>query len=319
MHDMAATSRRRALVAAGLTALAALGAAPALAQDYPSRPIEMTVTWGPGGGADQTGRRLAKLLEPQLKVSMPVENVAGSSGVTGLTKLLNAPAEGYQVGILTADTYALLAEKKPQRWSLKDLDVIAVLIVQQSGFFTASAGPLKSWADVEAKAKTTELKVAVTGFGTPDDLAVEQLKKRGLKLNSVPFAKPGERYAAVVGGHADLLYEQAGDIRSFIEGKQLQPVMFLANAKVAQFPTVTISKEIGLELTLDQFRTVVARSGTPPDRLKRLVEAVGQVTRDPDYAKFLDEQWADPKSVVLGAGAVKIIETAVNGLKVLQP
>jgi tripartite-type tricarboxylate transporter receptor subunit TctC len=305
----------------GLTGLAigvALLSLPqqALAQAYPSRPIEMIVTWGPGGGADQTGRMLGKLLEPELKVSLPVENIAGASGVTGLTKLLNGQPEGYQVGIITADTLALLAEPKAPRWSLSDFAPIAVLIVQSSGFFTkGEGGDLKTWADVEAKAKTTELKVAVTGLGTPDDVAVEQLKKRGLKLLSVPYAKPSERYAAVIGGHAELLYEQAGDVRSFIESKQLTPVLFLADAKVAQFPNVTTTKELGMDLVLDQFRTVMVKAGTPADRVKLLSEKVDEVTRSPEYAKFLADQWADPKSVRVGDAGTTYIGKQIEALK----
>lgn len=311
--------RRAPLIAAAaaLAVLLTIEVHPATAQNYPTRPVELIVTWGAGGGADQTGRKIGKLLEDRLKVSFPVENVPGSSGVTGLTKLLNGQPEGYQLGIVTADTYALLASPQPQRWKLADLAPIAVLIKQASGFFTQGSGPLKTWADVEAKAKTTELKVAVTGFGTPDELAVDELKKRGLKLVAVPFAKPGERYAAVVGGHADLLYEQAGDIRSFIDSKQLTPVLFLADKKVKPFESVTTTKEIGMNLVLDQFRTIVAKAGIPADRLKLLTEKVADAGKDPEFQKFLDEQWADPASVITGPQARAYIEKEVAALKKL--
>jgi len=308
----------KAAAAAALSVISvSVATTPATASDYPTRPIEMIVTWGPGGGADQTGRQLAKLLEPMLKVSIPVDNVAGSAGVTGITKLIGGTAEGYQIGILTADSFGLLADPKPQRWGVKDLDPIAILIVQRSGFFVKADSELKTWADVEAKAKTTELKVGVTGLGTPDDIAVEELKKRGLKLISVPFARPGERYAAVVGGHADLLYEQAGDIRSFIEGNQLRPILFLSREKVPQFPAIATTKDIGMNLVLDQFRIVTAKAGTPPDRLKLLTDKVGEATKSDEYKKFLDQQWADPNSVILGSAARDYIQREIDALKPL--
>jgi tripartite-type tricarboxylate transporter receptor subunit TctC len=288
---------------------------PIAAQDYPSRPIEMVVTWGPGGGADQTGRMIGKLLEPELKVSIPVENVAGSAGVTGLNKLLNGQAEGYQVGLITADTLSLLAAPRAQRWSLDELATIAVLIKQPSGFFAKEDGPYKTWADVEARAKTTELKVGVTGLGTPDELAIEQLKKRGLKLVAVPFAKPGERYASVIGGHADLVYEQAGDIRSFIDNKQMRPVLFLANEKVHPFKDVTITKDIGMNLVLDQYRTLMAKAGTAPDRLKLLQEKTAKVGASKEYQAFLEEGWADPKSLIVGDAAKAYIAEQIQILK----
>lgn len=286
------------------------------AQDYPTRPIEMIVTWGPGGGADQTGRMIGKLLEPELKVSLPVENVAGSAGVTGLNKLLGGNLEGYQVGLITADTLSLLAAPRRQRWALKDIEIIAVLIKQSSGFFVQEGGPFKTWEDVEAKAKTTELKVGVTGLGTPDELAVEQLKKqRGLKLIAVPFANPSERYASVLGGHADLVYEQAGDIRSFIENKQIRPVLFLANEKVEPFTDVATTKDLGINLVLDQYRTLVTKAGIPPDRLKLLREQTAKVGASAQFKKFLDAAWADPNSVIAGDDGMAYVAEQIDSLK----
>ena len=304
--------RRLAACAAIFAALAST----AQAQEYPTRPIEMIVTWGPGGGADQTGRMIGKLLEPDLKVSIPIENVAGSSGVTGLNKLLGGQPEGYQLGLITADTLSLLAAPRAQRWSLNDLAIVAVLIKQPSGFFVQEGGAFKTWADVEAKAKTTELKVGVTGLGTPDELAIEQLKKhRGLKLIAVPFAKPSERYASVLGGHADLVYEQAGDVRSFIDNKQLRPVLFLANEKVEPFTDIPITKDLGMNLVLDQYRTLMAKAGTPPERLKLLREKVAKAGASDEYKKFLAEAWADPKSVIAGEPGMAYVADQIKVLK----
>lgn len=309
---------RAVLALAATAAFTFCVAAPAVAQGYPTRPVEMIVTWGPGGGADQTGRMIGRLMEPLLKVSMPVDNVAGASGVTGLTKLLSGQPDGYQVAIITSDTFGLLAEPKPQRWNLSDLQPIAVLTLQTSGFFVKADGPFKTWADIEAKAKTTELKVAVTGLGAPDDVAVEQLKKRGLKLLSVPFAKPSERYVAVIGGHADLLYEQAGDIRSFIASKQLAPVLFLADAPLAQFPDVPTTKKLGMNLVLDQFRTITVKAGTRPEQVKLLTDKVSEAAARPEYVKFLNELWADPKSVMVGDAALKYVREQIAALKSLK-
>src|SRR4051812_44357230 len=64
------------LSAAAALAACAMSTGVAVAQErYPSRPIEFIVPWGPGGGADQVARKLGQLLEPELKVSLPVINV----------------------------------------------------------------------------------------------------------------------------------------------------------------------------------------------------------------------------------------------------
>ena len=181
------TARPLPPIAALLAAmLLALVASVAIAQEkYPSRPIEFIVPWGPGGGADQLARKAGKLMEDDLKVSLPVVNSPGATGNTGMAKLLANPADGYSISILTSDTYALLATSNP-RWSLKDIVPVALMIKQPSSFLTAVNGPLKTWADVEREAKMRQLKVAVTGFGSPDEITVNYFVARGLKLVSVP-------------------------------------------------------------------------------------------------------------------------------------
>ena len=315
MFATSLTSIGRCVRMAGVALLVAAGfGGTAIAQSYPTRPIEMIVTWGPGGGADVTGRMLARLIEPELKVSIPVENVAGATGMTGLMKLINGQPEGYQVAIVTADSYGLLAAPG-QRWSMKDVIPVAVLTQQRSGYFVKEDSPFKTWTDVEKAAAKSALKVGLTGLGSPEDVATATIAKRkNLKLTSVPYAKPGERYAALLGGHTDLLYEQAGDLKSFIQGKQLRPILFLAKERAAPFEKVQTSKDVGLDLVVDQFRTVTIKAGTPPDRVKLLADKIAKATASAEYKKYLVEQWADPKSVLIGDAAVSYITREIEAL-----
>lgn len=319
MFATSLTSIGRCVRMAGVALLVAAGfGGTAIAQSYPTRPIEMIVTWGPGGGADVTGRMLARLIEPELKVSIPVENVAGATGMTGLMKLINGQPEGYQVAIVTADSYGLLAAPG-QRWSMKDVIPVAVLTQQRSGYFVKEDSPFKTWTDVEKAAAKSALKVGLTGLGSPEDVATATIAKRkNLKLTSVPYAKPGERYAALLGGHTDLLYEQAGDLKSFIQGKQLRPILFLAKERAAPFENVQTSKDVGLDLVVDQFRTVTIKAGTPPDRVKLLADKIAKATASAEYKKYLVEQWADPKSVLIGDAAVSYITREIEALAKLM-
>ncbi|HMM52329.1 MAG TPA: tripartite tricarboxylate transporter substrate-binding protein, partial [Burkholderiaceae bacterium] len=169
-------SRRALLSAAGALALA-----PALsrAQDkFPSRPIEFVVPWGAGGGADQLARRTGKLLETELGVSLPVLNIPGATGNTGTVKLLSAPTDGYTICILIGDTLATLAGGKG-RWKLSDITPLGVMIRQPSGLFVKSDAKWKNFAELLADARTHELKVGVTGFGSVDEILVNQMNAKG--------------------------------------------------------------------------------------------------------------------------------------------
>jgi tripartite-type tricarboxylate transporter receptor subunit TctC len=286
-----------------------LAAFVAAAQEkYPSRPIEFIVPWGPGGGADQVARKSGKMMEDDLKVSFPVLNVPGATGNTGMTKLLAAQPDGYSISVMTWDTYALLATNPATRWSLKDIIPVALMIKQPSAFMTATNSNLKTWADVEREAKTRPLKVAVTGFGSPDDITVNYFVGRGLKLIAVPFANPGERYTAVLGNHADLLYEQLGDVRSFLDSKQIQPVIIFADKRYAAFPDVPASKELGFDITLPQRRAVIMKAGTDPAKVKVISDALAKVAASPEFKAYLHEQYATDDSYFAAADAAKIME-----------
>ena len=271
--------------------------------------------WGPGGGADQVARKSGKMMEDDLKVSFPVVNVPGATGNTGMAKLLAAQPDGYSISVMTWDTYALLATNPATRWSLKDIIPVALMIKQPSAFMTATNGNLKTWADVEREAKTRPLKVAVTGFGSPDDITVNYFVARGLKLIAVPFANPGERYTAVLGGHADLLYEQLGDVRSFLDSKQIQPVIIFAEKRFAVFPDVPASKELGFDITLPQRRAVIMKAGTDPAKVKVISDALAKVAASPEYKAYLQEQYATDDSYFAAQDATKIMEEDLAQMK----
>jgi tripartite-type tricarboxylate transporter receptor subunit TctC len=298
-----------AAVLLGISSLAAIAQ-----EKYPSRPIEFIVPWGPGGGADQVARKSGKLMEEDLKVSFPVVNVPGATGNTGMAKLLAAQADGYSISVMTWDTYALLATTTT-RWGLKDIIPVALMIKQPSAFLTSATGNLKTWADVEREAKTRVLKVAVTGFGSPDDITVNFFVARGLKLIAVPFANPGERYTSVLGGHADLLYEQIGDVRSFVDSKQIQPVIIFAEKRFAVFPDVPASTELGYDITLPQRRAVIMKAGTDPARVKVISDALAKVAASAEYKTYLKEQYATDDSYFASGDAARIMEEDLNQMK----
>jgi tripartite-type tricarboxylate transporter receptor subunit TctC len=309
---------RGAVVAGALASgLGAIAPGAALAQEYPSRPIEFIVPWGPGGGADQVARKLAKLMEPKLKVSMPVVNVPGATGQTGLTKMLTAPADGYSMSVFIADTFAVQLGPPP-KWSMQDITALGVVIQQPSAFLVAEGGKFKSWADVERIAKTETVRVAMLGFGSADDLTINYyVKKKGLKFVAVPFSKPGERYSAILGGHADILYEQIGDVRNFVDNKQMRPVLLFADRRDENFKDVPTSVEIGDKVTLPQFRSIVVRGGTDPKFVKVLSDALAEAAADPEYVAYLKEQYADPKSFVPASGAGAFFAREMSAMRAL--
>ncbi|HEX3857962.1 MAG TPA: tripartite tricarboxylate transporter substrate binding protein, partial [Pseudolabrys sp.] len=268
----------------GLLLAAALGAAllggPAVAADYPDHPINFIVPWGPGGGADILARTAGKLMTQDFGVSAPVLNVPGATGMTGMTKLLTSPADGYSLAVLIGDTYALLAGPKPP-FDPNEVIPLAIMIQQPSGLWVNSNSPWKTWQDLVAAAKQKPLKVAVLGFGSADDITLSYLKTKGLKLESIPYAEPGMRYTSILGSNADALYEQTGDVRSYFDGGKIKPLIFFYAHRLntPQFKDVPVGGEFGYDVTLPQFRAIVVKAGTDPKIVKKLSDEMAKISQ----------------------------------------
>jgi tripartite-type tricarboxylate transporter receptor subunit TctC len=309
----------KAFVAMGSTLLAAAAmAGPVAAQDkFPSRPIEMIVPFGPGGGADQLARLTGKLLEPIIGQGVPIVNVPGGTGATGMAKLVAAPADGYSAAIYIADTHALLTGDA-QRWKVEDITPLAVMIQQPSFLLVAKDSPIKSWADLEKAAKDApgKLKIATVGFGSVDDFTIKHLEnKGGVKLVQVPFSKPSERYVSILGGHADVLYEQAGDVAQFLKSGEMRPILMFGEKRMAEFPDVPASAEVGFTVSLPQFRSIVVRAGTPPENIKVMSDALSKIAETEEFKAFLKASYADPASFLPADKCADFLKEQLEDMK----
>jgi tripartite-type tricarboxylate transporter receptor subunit TctC len=301
---------------AGMVAALAFGGPAGAQERYPSRPIELIVPWGPGGGADQLARLVAKLTEPIIGQAVPVVNVPGGTGATGMAKLLAAPADGHSMAVYIADSHALLAGSEP-RWTMDDIIPVAVMIQAPSFLFAPKGSKYETWADFEAAAKAApgQLKIATLGFGSVDDFTLKHLAAKGVEVVQVPFSKPSERYISILGGHADLLYEQAGDVAQFIESGEMRPLLVFGDQRSEAFPDVPNSKELGYDVALPQFRSIVVRAGTPPERVEALSKALATVAESAEFKDFLKAQYASPASFLTAEQATPFVGEQLEAMK----
>jgi tripartite-type tricarboxylate transporter receptor subunit TctC len=295
---MRSTTQRFGILLAVAVSAALIGGK-AQAAGYPERPINFIVPWGPGGGADLLARTAGKIMSQDLGVSAPVINVPGATGMTGMTKLLNSPADGYSLAVLIGDTYALLAGPRPA-FNPDQVIPLAIMIQQPSGYWVNVNSPFQTWDDLVKAAKERALKVAVLGFGSADDITTNYMKSKGLKLEAIPYAEPELRYTSILGGNADVLYEQTGDVRSYFDGGKIRPLIFFYphRLNIPKFANVPASKELGYDVTLPQFRAIVVKAGTDRAQVKILADEIAKVAQSAEFKAYLDQQYADPDSYV---------------------
>lgn len=291
---MSTKSAKRALLGLITPALLLGGTQAALAAgDYPDRPIEIIVTFGPGGGADSMARQMSRLLEGSLKVALPVVNVAGASGNAGLTQLLGNAPDGHSVATLIALTVSSWAAGLGSS-TIDDFKVVAVTQDSPSMLFVPANSPFKTFKEFldHAKANPGTLKVATSGYGTQDDITLQYLGSLGYETTNVPFSRPAERYAAPLGGHTDMIYEEPGDVAQLLAAKQLRPLVVFDDKRHESFPDVETSREHDMDISdLPNFRTIVVRADTPDDRVAVLREAINKALETPEWKKFCAETY----------------------------
>jgi tripartite-type tricarboxylate transporter receptor subunit TctC len=304
---------RRSLLVGGVLACMA---GPVSAQEqYPSRPVEVIVPWGAGGGSDQTARMIARHLETDLKASFPVVNVPGASGVTGVQKLLLNPADGYSLGV-SGDYYAILGSPTA-KWKLSDFVPVAVIINQAGAIFVAEDSRFKTWADVEkeARAKPNSLKIAMAGYGIIDEIHTNYLLAKGIKLNVVPYNNPSERYVSILGGHVDLLYEQAGDVKAYLNNRQMRPLLSVTAQRFPLYKDVPTTVEHGYNITVPQVRWVYMKAGTDPARVKAIGDSLERMSQTAEFKAYLASEYADPGSFVPLAKAHDFLQQMIDSVR----
>ena len=284
-------------------------------ENYPSRPIEVIVPWGPGGGSDISGRMVSKFLEAELKVPAPVVNMPGASGTIGVQRLLSKPADGYSV-VVTGDFYALIGGDSP-KWTLENFIPLGVLINQPGALFVASESRFKTWADVEreARAKPDSITLFMAGLGIIDEVHANYLTARGIKFNVVPVPKPAERYTSILGGHGDLLYEQAGDIKSFLESGKVRPLLSLTEERFPLFRDVPTAKELGYNIWTPQIRWIFARAGTDAAQIQVLSNALERMAASDEYKNYLRSEMAAPDSFVPARNSRAYIQKTLDNVR----
>lgn len=299
---------KRALVLMGtLAATAALAA----------EPIEIIVPFGPTSGADTLARYCVPALQAALHVPIQVKNVPGSTGNKGIARLLAAPSDGHTVAVLTGDTYASLAYANPS-WKSSDVIPVAIMMRQTSMLFVLESSRFAKWQDLqkEAIARPRSLRVAISGFGSPDYIALQQLALKNINLTPVPRLSPQDRYQALVDGEADALYEQLGDVHSFVDAKKLRPILVFSRAQSgAASGGVPTSGELGLGNGLEQFRAFVVKAGTNPQVVAALATAFERIGTSPEFKGFLEKQFAASDSFVAIKGSHATMERDLAQMK----
>ena len=278
-------------IAAACLFVATLGAAQA--QDYPTRPIRLIVSFGAGGGADIVGRILGASLQEKLGQPVIIENRPGAAGTLGNEAVARAEKDGYTLGIMTAGQIIAATINKSIRYdTIAAFDPIGQVATASLIMVTRPDFPANNVAELIAMAKANPHKVvfASPGFGATQHLAAELFKQSaGVDMLHVPFRTSPEAITALLGKQVDVLFDTVLAVIGQVQSGQLKPLAVTGKERFPLVPDVPTVLESGLVPGYDvtTWYGFFVPHGTPPAVVTKLNKALNDSLAEKDVREKL--------------------------------
>jgi tripartite-type tricarboxylate transporter receptor subunit TctC len=301
---------RKIAVAAGLLAAAIAG--PAQAQDYPEKPIEFIVPWGPGGGSDTLMRIVAMGLSEVTGQAVPIVNMPGVGGTVGLAEFAKRPADGYTIsqiheGLYTANKLGIT------ELSYKNFIPVA-LVTSSPQYLVLSKNDNFSNLEelkVYAAANPGAVRAGVTLGGVPHLHMAMIEEALGVQFSYVGFRDTGERIRAAVGGNVDIVIGDVASASEFVKNGDLIFAGVGTEERTSEEPDVPTMAEQGYDLSMAVTRGVVLPAGTPDEIVEALDAALEKAMSLPDIREKMTN--AGSADIYLGHEAYKAYLDKLDG------
>jgi tripartite-type tricarboxylate transporter receptor subunit TctC len=293
---------RRALITATLLAPMA---ASVWADTYPSKPITLVVTQGPGSGSDVTGRLVAGYLGPILGQTVVVENRAGASGILGHQSVARAAPDGYTLLFTsTAGLFVVPVMNPNAKYSLADFTPVAPVMRAPFAVLVANtpAAP-KTLAELLASLRAKPQSFASAGVGTMTHLGTELvLRKAGVQATHVPYKGSGAALTDLMGGQVLFATDSLTASMAHIKSGKLRALATTDTAREGSLPDVPTLAEAGITgVQVAAIGGLFAPKGTPQDIIDKIAAATAKVLATPEVAQRLAAVETDPLRISMPA------------------
>ena len=291
--------RRQVLGLAGGVLAAGVASPYAHGQAYPSRPVRVIVTTGPGGQGDTTARLVAAKLTESLGQSFYIENMPGGGGNIAMAATARAAPDGYTILAATSNIVTNISlYPKISYDPYKDFDPISLMCSSPHVLVVHTSIPAATVSELVALAKASpgKFSYASAGRGTPAHLAGELFKLAfNVDITHVPFNGGGPASAATLGGHVPIAVSAVPTAVTYIRGGQLRALGMFSSKRSSALPDVpTMMEATGHDLPADIVNGFIAPVGLPKPILEFLHRETVKVLSAPDTREKLATLGFDP-------------------------
>jgi len=287
-------NRRKWMLATGALATAGV---PAMAQNFPSKPIKIIVPYAPGGSSDIIARIISQPLSDALGQSVIVENRAGANGNLGADAVARSAPDGST--LLLCDTGALAIS--PSVYTKlafdpgKDLRGVTMLAYSPHMLAVHPSVKANTLKELVALSKTTDLNFAVTAMGSAPHLAgVAVERASGAKWVYVPYKGGSQAVGDTVAGQTQVLMNGMLATLPFVQNGKLK---IIGISKRTRMPMVgempTLAEQGVANFESGTWQGVLVANGTPAPIIARLNAELIKIIRSPDIRSRLTVQGAE--------------------------
>lgn len=284
------------------TAGAALAISGAVADDYPSKTIEVITHAGAGGGTDVNSRMMMLRSRRVLKTDMVVVNKRGGNGALAMQYFKSRPADGYTIMTFT-NGHALTMALGKSDLKVEDMRPIArgtndpqVLMVN------CKKSPYKTSDEFLAGVRKEKLKFGTTNIGGLDHITAYMFAKRAeaIQPTIVPFKGGGELATQLVAGSIDVGVLNLSEASAQIEAGDICPMVVLDDKRMAPIPDAKTAIEMGVDVKFATVRGFVTHASVDDAKAEKLEAGLLKAMDHAIYQAYLTTSGLD-KTSVLGA------------------
>ena len=278
--------KMKQLAAIALAALIPIG--PAFAE-YPEKPINYIIPFGPGGESDITARHQQPFFKEKFSQDLVVSYKPGGGGAVGWAQLNGIKGDGYTVMGINLPHIIVKPMQKDVGFKTDDITGVYMFHYTPDALVVAKDSPFKTVQDVidYAKANPGKLTLSGSGKGTANHLAQVRFDGQAeIRTTYVAFKGTGKAVAALLG---DQVKAQWG--YTSVGAKHSEQVRLLAVAMEARhpkFPDVPTFKELGFDLVSGAYRGIAVPNSAPEAVRVKLSEMIGEINADPEFRKRME-------------------------------
>ena len=297
MKDTQTLTRRR-MVQAVAVALAMTGGS-AMAQAWPSKPINLIVPFPAGGTTDVLARALAEKLTQSLGQTVIVESKPGAGATLGADYVAKAKPDGYTllVGAVHHTIASSVYKKLPYDFQT-DLAPITTIAMVPNVLIVNASTPAKNVTELVAllKAKPGTYNYGSNGNGTAQHLIGTQFQNMtGTEITHIPYKGSGPLVTDLIGDQVTMSFDTVTPVLQHINAGKLRPLAVTTGKRSSALPDVPTLDEAGLKgFNIGTWFGVLAPAATPRDILVRLNTEMVKVIQSPEFRKRMDEIGAEP-------------------------